>query len=333
MKACGYLSAHRLSEFAITEMDVPDPVPRDGDLLVRVHALAVNPVDYKIRQSRSGTAGHPVILGWDAVGEVAAVGTSVTGFRPGDRVYYAGELLRDGCNAEMQLVDHRLAARKPKRLGDVEAAALPLTSLTAWEALLEPIPPSDYDGARVLVIGGAGGVGSMAIQLLKARTNAFVIATASRPASSEWCRRMGADLIVNHAKDLREELKRAGIAAVDTVFGTTQSQRYLPMLPEVLRPFGRFVLIDDPGVVDIAPYKRKSITVSWELMFTKSLFGYRPESQGAILSEVAQLADAGRLQSTVGEVLTGLSAENLRRAHTAMEAFTAIGKIVIDCRS
>ena len=331
MKACGYFSAHPLSEFAITEMEVPDPVPGEGDLLVRIHALAVNPVDYKIRQSRSATAGRPVILGWDAVGEVLRVGGGVRTFRPGDRVYYAGELLRDGCNAELQVVDHRLVARKPERLSDVEAAALPLTALTAWEALLEAPSATMPEGAKVLVIGGAGGVGSVAIQLMKAKSKAFVIATASRPGTAKWCRRMGADLVIDHSNDLREELKRAGIAEVDTVFGTTQSQRYLAILPELLRPFGRFVLIDDPGVVDIAPFKRKSITVSWELMFTKSLFGYRPESQGQILDEVARLVDAGCVQATTGEVLTGLSADNLRRAHTAMEAFTAIGKIVIDC--
>ncbi|MGD9728182.1 MAG: zinc-binding alcohol dehydrogenase family protein [Nitrospiraceae bacterium] len=332
MKAWGYFTAHQLSEFAIKEMPVPDPAAGDGDLLVRIHAVSVNPVDYKIRRSRSSTTAHPVILGWDAVGEVVKAGAKVRGFQPGDQVYYAGDLMRDGVNAELHAVDHRLVARKPERLSVVETAALPLVSLTAWEALLEERQHAYQESTTILIIGGAGGVGSIAIQLLKANTNAKVIATASRPETRAWCETMGADLVLDHSKDLREELKRHGIAEVDTVFGITHSQDYLRMLPDIIRPFGRFVLIDDPGVVDIANFKRKSITVSWELMFTKSLFGYKPETQGQTLAEVAGLADAGRLKPIVRTVLTGLSPENLRSAHTMLESATTIGKIVIECR-
>lgn len=332
MKAWGYFTAHQLSDFAIKELQVPDPAVGDGDLLVRIQAVSVNPVDYKIRRSRSSTTAHPVILGWDAVGEIVEAGAKVRGFRPGDHVYYAGDLMRDGTNAEYHAVDHRLAARKPERLSVPEAAALPLTSLTAWEALLEERQRAYQENAKVLIIGGAGGVGSIAIQLLKAKTNAKVIATASRPETKAWCATMGADLVIDHSKDLREELKRHDVVEVDTVFGITHSQLYLGMLPDIIRPFGRFVLIDDPGVVDIAHFKRKSISVSWELMFTKSLFGYKPETQGQILAEVAGLADAGRLKPIVREVLTGLSPENLRSAHTMLESSTTIGKIVIDCR-
>lgn len=333
MKAWGYFTAHQLGQFAIKEMEVPDPVMGHGDLLVRIHAVSVNPVDYKIRQSRSSTTARPVILGWDAVGEVVGTGKDVSGFQLGDQVYYAGDLLRDGTNAELHAVDHRLVARKPGRLSVTEAAALPLTALTAWEALLE-LHESVLQkvGATLLILGGAGGVGSIAIQLVKAKTSARVIATASRPETSAWCRDLGADLVIDHTKDLREELRRHDIAEVDTVFGTTHSHHYLGILPDVIRPFGRFVLIDDPGVVDIAHFKRKSITVSWELMFTKSLFGYRPETQGKILADVAALADGGRLKPTVGEVLRGLSSESLRRAHTMLESSKTIGKIVIDCR-
>ncbi|HET6673805.1 MAG TPA: zinc-binding alcohol dehydrogenase family protein [Nitrospiraceae bacterium] len=331
MKAWGYFTAHQLNDFAIKEVEVPDPDPGDGDLLVRIQAISVNPVDYKIRRSRSSTTARPVILGWDAVGEVVKTGARVTGFHVGDQIYYAGDLMRDGTNAELHLVDHRLAARKPKRFSATEAAALPLTALTAWEALLDQQAGMVEEDAKVLIVGGAGGVGSIAIQLLKAKTNAKVIATASRPETKAWCETMGPDLVIDHSKNLREELKRHDIAEVDTVFGITQSQLYLGMLPDIIRPFGRFVLIDDPGVLDIAHFKRKSITVSWELMFTKSLFGYKPETQGKILAEVATLADGGRLKPTVREVLTGLSAETLRAAHTRLESAKTIGKIVIDC--
>jgi NADPH2:quinone reductase len=332
MKAWGYFTAHQVSEFAIKEMEVPDPAVGDGDLLVRIHAVSVNPVDYKIRRSRSSTSAHPVILGWDAVGEVVKTGAKVRGFQPGDQVYYAGDLMRDGTNAELHAVDYRLAARKPERLNVTEAAALPLVSLTAWEALLEERQNTYQKSTKVLIIGGAGGVGSIAIQLLKAKTNAKVIATASRPETRAWCETMGADLVIDHSKGLPEELKRHDIAEVDTVFGITHSQDYLGVLPDIIRPFGRFVLIDDPGVVDIANFKRKSITVSWELMFTKSLFGYKPETQGQILGEVAGLADAGRLKPVVRTVLTGLSPENLRAAHTMLESATTIGKIVVERR-
>jgi zinc-binding alcohol dehydrogenase family protein len=331
MKALGYFTAHQLSDFAIKEMEVPDPAVGDGDLLVRIQAVSVNPVDYKIRRSRSSTTAHPVILGWDAVGEVVKTGAKVKGFQAGDQVYYAGDLMRDGSNAELHAVDYRLVARKPERLSVTEAAALPLISLTAWEALLEQDPRLVQEDAKVLIIGAAGGVGSIAIQLLKAKTKAKVIATASRPETVAWCETMGDDLVFDHTKDLRDELKRHDVAEVDTVFGLTHSQLYLKMLPDIIRPFGRFVLIDDPGVVDIAHFKRKSISVSWELMFTKSLFGYKPETQANILAEVAALADGGHLKSIVRDVLRGLSSENLRLAHTRLESAKTIGKIVIEC--
>ena len=337
MKALAYRNAHALDAFSIAETEVPLPDIGPDDLLVRVRAISVNPVDYKIRSSRSWNEkeGRPVILGWDVAGTVDKVGGAVAGFQPGDEVYYAGALLRDGGNAEYQAVDHRIVALKPKNLGFPEAAALPLTMVTAWEALLERRMIEYTKESKVLVIGGAGGVGSAAIQLLKAKASIpapLVIATASRPETETWCKQMGADLVVNHRNPLTDELKTLGVVpgTLDVVFGTTQSAQYLKTIPDLLRPFGHFCLIDDPGSLDIVGFKRKSISVHWEWMFAKTLFGYRKESQGRILNEVTRLVEAGKVKTTANRVLRGFSASALKEAHTLLEAGTAVGKIVID---
>lgn len=221
MKALAYRTAHALADFAIEEVDLPLPELKEGDVLVRVRAFSVNPVDTKVRASRSAAEGsRGVVLGWDGAGVIEKVGSAVAGFKPGDEVFYAGALMRDGSNAEYQAVDHRIVAPKPANLGFAEAAALPLTSLTAWEAMLEggiEFTPQ----TKVLVIGGAGGVGSMAIQILKAATPARVFATASRPETMAWCERLGADHILNHHNDLSDELARYGVepGTLDVVFG------------------------------------------------------------------------------------------------------------------
>ncbi|HEY8965310.1 MAG TPA: zinc-binding alcohol dehydrogenase family protein [Candidatus Methylacidiphilales bacterium] len=329
MKALAYRAAHELAQFSIAETEVPLPEPGPGDLLVRVKAVSVNPVDTKVRKTRSAEGGHPVILGWDVAGVVEKVGSAVAGFAPGDEVYYAGALTRDGGNAEFQAVDHRLVAPKPKGLSFVEAAAIPLTALTAWEALFEG--GIEYGpGTKVLIIGGAGGVGSLAIQLLKARTEAAIYATASRPESAAWIREMGVDHVLDHRNDLAGELKKAGAETIDVVFSTTHTDAYLATIPALLRAFGHLVLIDDPKALDILPFKRKALRVHWEFMFAKALWGYRPETQGEILRQVAALVEGGKVKTTVNRVLKGLTAANLREAHGLLEAGEAVGKIVID---
>lgn len=327
MKALGYKNAHTIADFAITEMEVPTPTLKETDVLVRVHAFAVNPVDYKIRSQRN-SSGNAVILGWDAAGVIEKVGPGTKGFSVGDEVYYAGDLLRDGSYAELQAVDYRLIAKKPKSLSFIEAAALPLTSLTAWEALLERNFEYTSD-TKVLVIGGAGGVGSIAIQVLKAKTKAQVIATASRPDTKAWCEKLGADVVIDHRQNLGEELKKNKIDTVDIVFGTTHSANYLTIIPQILRPFGHFVLIDDPKSLDITAFKSKALSVHWEFMFAKSMHGYKMETQGEILKEIAHLIDTRKIQSTGNLVLKGLKADNVRNAHELVENGTAIGKTVI----
>ncbi|MCW2335851.1 zinc-binding alcohol dehydrogenase family protein [Sphingobium sp. B2D3A] len=325
MKAFAYDAAHPLTDFALTLRDLPDPVPGPQDLLVRVVAFALNPVDTKIRQRRGGTANAPVVLGWDAAGIVEAVGAQVQGFAVGDAVYYAGDLNRPGSYARLQAVDHRLVAHKPASLDFADAAALPLTALTAYEAMLERGIVYDAD-SRVLIIGGAGGVGSMAIQLLKALTPATVIATASRPETVAFAQLMGADHVIG--RDVQPELAALGLHDLHAIFSTTHTDAYLPVIPALLRPFGHLMVIDDPAALDILPFKQKALSVHWEFMFAKSINGFRMAEQQAVLRQVAALVDAGTLVSTRTRTLTA-SVDTLREAHAALEAGALIGKTVM----
>lgn len=325
MRAFTYTKAHPLEQFQITETTQPDPQLNSGDVLVKIHAFSLNPVDTKIRQKRAGTDTAPVILGWDAAGVIEQTGSEVTGFTVGDEVYYAGALNRQGSNATLQAVDHRLIAKKPATLSFSQAAALPLTALTAQEALFER--GFQYnDSTRVLVIGGAGGVGSMAIQLLKATTNATVIATASREDSIAWTHKMGADHVIG--RDIEAGLKQLGIDSVDIIFSTTHTHDYLEAIPKVLRPFGHLVLIDDPDHLDIRHFKGKALSVHWEFMFAKSSYNYQPETQGRFLTSLSQLVDQKKIQSTLRLALKA-STETLHQAHTLQESNAQIGKIVL----
>ncbi|MES2983970.1 MAG: zinc-binding alcohol dehydrogenase family protein [Pseudomonadota bacterium] len=325
MKAFTYHTAHALDQFSLALQTVAQPALQPTDLRVQVKAFSFNPVDYKIRQSRSAADGVPVILGWDAAGIVEAVGANVTGFAPGDAVYYAGEFNRSGSYAQQQLVDYRLAAHKPASLDFADAAALPLTAVTAYEALFERNITYTAD-SHVLVIGGAGGVGSMAVQWLKALTPATVIATATRPDTIAWVKQMGADHVIG--RDLPSELARLGIPALDVIFSTTHTKDYLSVIPQLLRPFGHLAVIDDPETLDIRPFKTKALSVHWEYMFSKAMYGYMPETQGATLAQLATLVDAARIKTTRTKTLSA-TVENLRLAHETLEHGTAFGKWVM----
>lgn len=335
MKAVGYNTPGALErEDALIDLEIDRPIPSGHDLLVRVHAVSVNPVDYKIRTNRPPAGSDPTILGWDAVGEVVEVGEAATGFKPGDEVWYAGAINRPGTNAEFHLVDERIVGPKPQSASNAEAAALPLTALTAWEMLFDRLKVTDpVPGAApaVLIIGGAGGVGSIAIQLLRARTDLTVIATASRPETSEWVTELGAHHVIDHRQPLAPQVEALGIGAPGFVFSTNYSETYVGPIAELIAPQGRFGLIDDPPELDIMPLKGKSISLHWELMFTRSLFQTEDiAEQGEILKEVAALLDAGKIRSTVTETLGTISAANLRQAHSLLETGRARGKVVLE---
>lgn len=328
MKAFGYFKAHPMDQFSVQELDVRMPSLNPTDILVRIKAIAINPVDYKVRKSRSSESGQPIILGWDASGVVEKVGSNVQDIRVGDDVYYAGDITRDGCYAEYQAVDHRLVSRKPKNLSFAEAASLPLTALTAWESLFERGIVYARE-SKVLIIGGAGGVGSIAIQLLKEKTSAQVFATASRPESVAWIKKMGADTVLDHSKPLDQELEKTGVPQVDVVFCTTHSKQYLDVIPKILRPFGHLCLIDDAASLDVSVFKGKSLSVHLELMFAKSLHGFNPETQGHILGQVASLVENSRIHPTINRSLKGFNVMHLREAHAELEKSGTTGKIVI----
>lgn len=319
---------------SLLDVELPTPQARGRDLLVRVEAVSVNPVDAKLRAPKPQIEAQPKVLGFDAAGVVEAVGESVTLFAPGDAVYYAGDIGRPGSNAQFQLVDERIVGRKPASLDFAQAAALPLTALTAWELLFQRMPyaPEGGGGGRtLLVIAGAGGVGSIAIQLGKL-AGFTVIATASRPESADWCRRLGADHVIDHRQPLAPQLERLGIAAVDAALNLADTDRYWRALGELLAPQGHVGLIVEPArplpIGD--PYKLKSIGIHWELMFTRARFASDDMiEQHRILDRVADLVDAGRLRGTQREMLGTINAANLREAHRRIESGGAIGKLVL----
>ncbi|MCB9968967.1 MAG: zinc-binding alcohol dehydrogenase family protein [Geminicoccaceae bacterium] len=335
MKAIGYRATGPIDrDDALIDFEMAKPSPRGRDLLVRVQAISVNPVDYKIRIRRAPEGDQPAVLGWDAVGEVAGTGDEATLFEPGDMVWYAGAIDRPGTNAEFHLVDERIVGRKPESASAAEAAALPLTTLTAYEMLLDRLRVTDpVPGAApaVLIIGGAGGVGSIAIQLLRALTDLEVIATASRPETQAWVKELGAHHVVDHTKPLAAQVAAIGIGAPGFVFSTTHTGSYVGEIAELIAPQGRFGLIDDPEALDVMPFKTKCISTHWELMFTRSLFQTADMArQGEILNEVAGLVDAGRVRSTATETLGVINAANLKRAHAILESGKARGKLVLE---
>ncbi|MDB5961957.1 MAG: zinc-binding alcohol dehydrogenase family protein [Massilia sp.] len=336
MKAVGYHQPLPIDQAeALLDLTLPEPTPGPRDLLVRVHAVSVNPVDTKIRRRKAPPEGEAVVLGWDAVGIVEAVGSQVSGFATGDRVYYAGAIDRPGSNSELHLVDERIAASAPASLNDAEAAALPLTSITAWELLFDRlrVPKGGHGGAgqTLLVIGGAGGVGSILIQLARQLTQLRVVATASRPETRQWCLELGAHAVIDHHQPLLAQLQGEGIGEVDMVASLTNTFEHYEQIIEALRPQGQIAVIDDMDVLDAMKLKTKSISLHWELMFTRSLFQTEDMGeQGKLLAEVARLVDAGRIRSTVNEQFGAINAANLRRAHALLESGKARGKIVLE---
>ena len=320
----------------LVDLEVDCPRPEGHDLLVEVRAVSVNPIDTKVRSQRLGSNGEPRILGYDAAGVVRAVGAAVSLFVPGDEVYYAGSLKRPGSNARFQRVDERIVGRKPRALDFASAAALPLTTITAWETLFERMAiaqlPVDAHGRSLLVVGGAGGVGSMAIQLAKVLTGLHVIATASRPESAAWCRALGADTVVDHGHALAPQLQAVGRPAVDYVFCAADTDRWFAEIAEIVAPQGRLgFIVSSRAPLDMRVVQSKCVSLAWEMMFTRPLYGTSDMiEQHRLLDRVAGLVDAGRIRSSANEVLRPICAANLREAHRRVEAGRTIGKVVVE---
>ncbi|MDB6177366.1 zinc-binding alcohol dehydrogenase family protein [Paracoccus sp. Z330] len=335
MKAIGYTQNGAIDrKDALLDLEVDKPVATGHDILVKIAAVSVNPVDTKIRQARPAANDAAAILGWDAVGEVVGLGDQVDQFKIGDQVWYAGAINRPGTNSEYHLVDARIVGQAPGTIAPSAAAALPLTSLTAQEMIFDrlkvtqPVPGA---ANAIVIIGGAGGVGSIAIQLLRQQTDLTIIATASRPETQEWVRELGAHHVVDHSKPLPEQIAALGIGAPAFVFSTNYSETYVPQIAELIAPQGRFGLIDDPQGLDILPLKAKAVSIHWELMFTRSLFTTEDIArQGEILNLVAGMIDAGHIRSTATESFGTINAQNLKRAHALIESGKAKGKITLE---
>jgi zinc-binding alcohol dehydrogenase family protein len=319
---------------SLQDVDLPKPVPGPRDLLVAVRAIAVNPVEYKVRSPKDKIEDSPRVLGWDGAGIVEAIGDQVSLFKPGDKVFYAGDITRPGSNAEFQLVDERIVGRMPATLDFAEAAALPLTTITAWETFFDRlgISPEGADaGKTLLIVGGAGGVGSIGIQLAKQLGQLNVIATASRNESVRWCQSLGADHVINHNGDMRAQVSALGLSYVDYIACFNNTDQHFAAMADLIRPQGTIcTIVENSGPLPVELLKNKSAAFAWEFMFTRSMF-QTPDmiEQHRLLNRVATLIEQGKLRTTVGENLGAINATNLRRAHAALEAGRAIGKLVL----
>lgn len=334
MKAIGFNRPLPVSHAdCLLDIELPEPELHERDVLVEVRAVSVNPADVKVRASHRPEEGTYRVLGWDAAGVVVKTGSGVRHFRAGDEVYFAGAINRQGSYAERVAVDERIVAAKPQSFSFAQAAALPLTTVTAWETLFDRLNvnrPVAGAGNALLIIGGAGGVGSIAVQLAKQLTDLTVIATASRPESRRWCLDMGADFVINHHERMAEQMAALDIGAPAFVFSTNHTDRHLPQIVELIAPQGRIALIDDPAVLDACPLKSKSLSLHWEFMFTRPVRETADMAeQGRLLAETAKLADTGRIRSTLTCELRGINAANLRRAHEMVERGDMVGKVVV----
>ena len=319
---------------SLVAVDLPKPEPKEHDILVAVKAISVNPVDTKVRAPKDGVENPPRVIGYDASGVVESVGADVTLFKPGDEVYYAGDITRAGSNAEYQLVDERIVGYKPKSLGFADAAALPLTTITAYESFFDRLEidrKGKNAGQSLLIIGGAGGVGSIGIQLAKL-AGLNVIATASRPESTAWVRKLGADHVINHREPLRPQVDALGLDYIDHIAVFNNIDGHWDAVVDLIRPQGAIVaIVDTTAPLDINKLKMKSGRFSWEFMFTRSMFN-TPDmaQQHALLNEVAAEIDAGNIRTTVNQVLRPINVRNLQKAHAWIETGSAKGKIVLE---
>lgn len=334
MKAIGFYNNHSVDHpDALEDVQLPESPLRDYDLLVEVQAVSVNPVDTKIRLNGDIPEGLPRILGWDAAGIVRATGPLATRFKPGDRVWYAGDITRPGCNSELHAVDERIVGPMPASLNFAQAASLPLTTITAWELIFDRLQlhaadPTDHN--VLLVTGAAGGVGSILTQLARKLTGATIIGTASRAESRQWVTAHGAHHVIDHSQPWAPQLAELGIKHVTHVAGLNDSARYVPQIAAVLRPEGKFALIDDPHNLDIGPFKGKSISIHWELMYTRPIYTTDTITrQHALLRRVAELVDNGDIVHTLTTHVDGFDAEGLKRAHALVEKGDMIGKVVV----
>lgn len=334
MKAVGYQKSLPIDAAnALIDFETEKPEPKGRDIRVAVKAVSVNPVDAKVRKRAEPPAGEYKILGFDAAGVVDAVGPDVTLFEPGDEVFYAGSILRPGTNAEFHLVDERIVGHKPKSLSFAQAAALPLTSITAWELLFDRLGAEQgkTENRSLLITGGAGGVGSILIQLARKLTGLTVVATASRPESIEWCLDLGAHHVVDHSKPMKGQIEKLKVPPVALIASLTATDKHFPALVDILAPQGAIGLIDDPATLDALPLKGKAASLHWELMFTRSTFQTDDMiKQHEILENVAALIDKGELKTTLDKVFGKIDAANLTRAHAAIESGKSVGKIVLE---
>jgi zinc-binding alcohol dehydrogenase family protein len=340
MKAIGYIQSLPPSDpNSLFDFELPKPAASGRDLLVAVRAVSVNPVDTKVRMRAQGTEAQPKILGFDCAGVVESVGPEVTFFTPGDEVFYAGSILRPGTNSEFHLVDERLVGHKPRSLTFAQAAALPLTSITAWELLFDRlrIPLGLVDEKKpqqagsLLVVGASGGVGSILVQLARRLTGVTVIGSASRPESQQWVMKAGAHHTVDHSKKLSEEVRKLGIQYLEFIIGLTHTDQHFDEIVELIAPQGAFALIDDPALIDVRKFKAKSASLHWESMFTRSTFQTADMSeQRRILEQISTLVDEELLCTTLGATAGRINAANLRQAHAAIESDKSIGKIVLE---
>ncbi|MEA2882511.1 MAG: hypothetical protein QOH32_1767 [Bradyrhizobium sp.] len=335
MKAVGYTRSRAIEDAeSLVDFEAPEPEPKGRDIRVAVKAVSVNPVDTKVRKRAAPPEGDTKILGFDAAGVVDAVGSGVTLFKPGDEVFYAGSILRQGTNSQFHLVDERIVGRKPRTLSFTQAAALPLTSITAWELLFDRLsvqPGKSLDPRTLLIVGGAGGVGSILIQLARRLTGLTVVATASRPESGTWCLELGAHAVIDHAKAMKEQIEQLKLPPVALIASLTNTDQHYKALAELIAPQGKFGLIDDPPEFNVAVFKGKAVSIHWESMFTRSSFQTTDMiAQHHLLNDVADLVDKDVLRTTLDQTFGIINAVNLKRAHALIESGKSRGKIVLE---
>src|SRR4051794_26450850 len=335
MKAVGYKKSLPIEHAqSLLDFEAAQPEAKGRDIRVAIKAVSVNPVDGKVRKRAAPPEGETKILGYDAAGVVDAIGPEVTLFKPGDEVFYAGSILRQGTNSEFHLVDERIVGRKPKTLSFTQAAALPLTSITAWELLFDRlgvVPGKSVDPRTLLIVGGAGGVGSILTQFARRLTGLTVVATASRPESQKWCLDLGAHAVIDHARPMKEQIEKLKFPPVGLIASLTATDQHYKALADIIGPQGKFGLIDDPPEFNVAVFKGKAVSIHWESMFTRSSFQTADMiGQHHLLNDVADLIDKGVLRTTLDQTFGTINAANLKRAHALLESGKSRGKIVLE---